>query len=632
MTEYLLLLYPTALLIMTFCGCKIAEKGSFSEECLSREQSKNIQAIVCLFIVLHHLTQMISGYGDIYRGPITILSNMGILFTSVFFFFSGFGLIVSVKSKETYLKNFLIHRLSTILVPFFIANAIAVLVRIYYRHIPMTGKQIMQCVSGYVLINGNGWYIVEILFLYIAFYLLFRLIKNKGIAAFLLSVFTIFLIYAGYKNGHDNSTLGDHWLKGEWWYNSTAVFIMGIAVGFFKDKVIEFAKKHYSMLTAGAAVLFFISFYYEERIRKMYGYYRSYVEVLGMDGKLLTLISQIVICLLFTALILLINMKISIGNKAIAWISTITMEIFLLHGLFINNIQDLSRRNEFVAYAIVIICALAVSVPVHFVNSKIISLINSFEEKGRKKEFLRSLERDLVREKKEKKLKKLGYIALTVAVLAVSAYYIRTFVMLPMECKKELKSIEDADINDVVQFGRYDTAPGKIGKERLEWIVKKKENGMVMLVCLYGIDGSSYNHKYEQVSWQESDLYQLMNNEMYESIFSNSEKEHIVDNPETNEKLSLLSVNEAQELFSDDVSRQLGLTDYAIQNGVNVNSASKINEWDYKDYRSSWWWLKGEKDITAPIVTPEGQIETDQKYVNKPNGAIRPVVWVRIQE
>jgi len=46
-----------------------------------------------------------------------------------------------------------------------------------------------------------------------------------------------------------------------------------------------------------------------------------------------------------------------------------------------------------------------------------------------------------------------------------------------------------------------------------------------------------------------------------------------------------------------------------------------------RGYRSSWWWLRDEKkDITAPIVTVDGDILINKKYVNKPNGAIRPVI------
>lgn len=64
--------------------------------------------------------------------------------------------------------------------------------------------------------------------------------------------------------------------------------------------------------------------------------------------------------------------------------------------------------------------------------------------------------------------------------------------------------------------------------------------------------------------------------------------------------------------------------------GTNINILSKVNDWDMKEYRSSWWWLRAEKrDIYAPIVTVDGEIQLQDKNVNRPNGAVRPVVWIK---
>ena len=51
------------------------------------------------------------------------------------------------------------------------------------------------------------------------------------------------------------------------------------------------------------------------------------------------------------------------------------------------------------------------------------------------------------------------------------------------------------------------------------------------------------------------------------------------------------------------------------------------------DVKTSWWWLRGDTGytgLTAPIVTVDGVISPDEKYVNKPGGAIRPVIRVKI--
>jgi hypothetical protein len=62
---------------------------------------------------------------------------------------------------------------------------------------------------------------------------------------------------------------------------------------------------------------------------------------------------------------------------------------------------------------------------------------------------------------------------------------------------------------------------------------------------------------------------------------------------------------------------------------------SKANMWDMKGYRSSWWWLmpkQGEKSVTAPIVTVDGEIREAEKEINRPGGAIRPVIRIQLKQ
>ena len=116
-------------------------------------------------------------------------------------------------------------------------------------------------------------------------------------------------------------------------------------------------------------------------------------------------------------------------------------------------------------------------------------------------------------------------------------------------------------------------------------------------------------------------------------MFSSMEKEVVL--PVDGDEISLLTVDEAMEIFGSDKERELDVTEVAILDGTNVNGMSKANNWDMKGYRSSWWWLKGNCEnasIYAPIVTVDGIIETDKKVVNKPNGAIRPVIWVSVDK
>lgn len=56
------------------------------------------------------------------------MSFVGILFTSIFFFFSGFGLIRSYEPKENYLDGFVRSKFQALFVPFMITNLLYVLI------------------------------------------------------------------------------------------------------------------------------------------------------------------------------------------------------------------------------------------------------------------------------------------------------------------------------------------------------------------------------------------------------------------------------------------------------------------------------------------------------------------------
>ena len=97
--QYLSGIYPLAAVIILIAGVKIY-KADFSPESWSRKQSKNLQGIACIMIIIHHMVQTMTNYGQKEQGPISCFNSLGILFTSIFFFFSGFGLYTSYQKKK----------------------------------------------------------------------------------------------------------------------------------------------------------------------------------------------------------------------------------------------------------------------------------------------------------------------------------------------------------------------------------------------------------------------------------------------------------------------------------------------------------------------------------------------------
>ncbi len=630
MKELVLLFYPAIVIGLMFYRCNIVKLEDIDDSAWDRGQTKMLQACACVLVILHHLTQDITSYGEVYKGPITILSSMGILFTSVFFFFSGYGLITNVYEKPGYLKNFCRHRLSVILIPFFICNAIGVGVRLLNSSLHTSVKDIIRCVTGILLLNGNGWYIVEIFWLYLIFYFSFKIFKKKDLALIVLILGTIGIIRLGLTNGHDYSQIGDVWFHGEWWYNSTVVFIMGILFARFKKQIVAFSRKYYNALTIISALLFVVLFILEEIVRIRYGYYRESYVVDRVNSKQFTFIMQSLLCIESTWLMLLVNLRIRISNKILGFLSGISTELFLIHGLFIKNIFDFTGTNEFLMYAIVLVCSILAATVVSLVDRGLLRLVDRSE--GRKKTEGRVSNQPIWADRKRATIVSIS-VAVIIIILSGGMYIYNHFVQTRRDYNSECEALKAAGIGDIVEFGRYETILTRPGKEHVEWIVLSIDDKEMVLLSRYGLAGSVYNNSHDIVKWSDSALYKYLKEDFCNEAFSQYEKAVMAEISGTESSVSLLTVSEALAFFSDDIQRQIEITDAAQKKGTNVNRLSKVNYWDVKGYRSSWWWLRGEDEsIFAPIVSVDGEILMQEKYVNKPGGAVRPVIHIDLEQ
>ena len=622
-----LTVYPVLLLVFTFYGARLTKRGQTAREYLNLEQTRSIQAAACIGIILHHVTQQVTAYGALDRGPITVFNDLGFLFTGVFFFFSGYGLLTSYRTKPDYLKNFPGKRLPAVLIPFWTINLLIVLLNRFVYGINKSLAADLKEIFGITLVNSNGWFVIEIVILYLIFYVLFSRIRNPDAALVLLCIAVLVLILYGFFREHDPMYNKAHWFRGEWWYNSTISFSFGLCYARFRNKTDVFCAEHYPFLVAITTVLLIGTISASSCVVRHYGYYHG-SSSLGRRDAAVTLAVQMAACLVFLLFLLLVNMRITIGNRALRFVGGMRLPLFLVHGYFLSKVFSNIRMSEFSKYAAVIVSSIAfcavLTPALGFLVGKAAHFLT------RKRRISDTLEARNAQARWEKR-KRIFFIAAAALCLLTVLYLMVGQVFLAgREYQSEREEIRQAGVGSRVHWGRYDMEPGRPGRERLTWLVIGKEEDRVHLLCERGIAGSWYHQKHQEVSWEECDLRNLLNSEAFTGMFSWQEAEDVI--PEDGDLVTLLTVEEARKAFETDKDRELSITAVAEANGTNVNRMSKANLWDMKGYRSSWWWLRGnngEKEITAPIVTVDGEIRETEKAVNKPGGAIRPVIWVK---
>ena len=186
-----------------------------------------------------------------------------------------------------------------------------------------------------------------------------------------------------------------------------------------------------------------------------------------------------------------------------------------------------------------------------------------------------------------------------------------------------------------ITFGTYSQASsGK--KAAIGWDILEEKDGMVLIISHYILDARSFDDDAGN-NYAESDLREWLNNEFYNTAFTDEEKAKIVttlvDNSvestgfessryaceDTEDKIFLLSSKEAEKYYTDE-TRLAKCTAYAKKQGLYVSPKTKY----------SWWWLRS--PFNTNVIYVRGVTEDDGKIGNFAvdcKAGIRPACWIK---
>ena len=210
------------------------------------------------------------------------------------------------------------------------------------------------------------------------------------------------------------------------------------------------------------------------------------------------------------------------------------------------------------------------------------------------------------------------------------------------ECNDAMLDIKSVNIGDCIFFGTYEQDNNnKNGKDPVEWRVLDIQDGMILVISEYGLDGKCYNEIDTDVTWETCTLRTWLNNEFLSKAFSDEEKAMIATikvSAEGNsivhedvgasqyDKVFLLSIMEAEQYFDSDIARKCEITPFTM----------------YKYLYNDWWlctpgvddefnsdsWYDGYKNT---YVDDRGCVQSKGYYVNKIK-AVRPAMWIDLSK
>ena len=185
------------------------------------------------------------------------------------------------------------------------------------------------------------------------------------------------------------------------------------------------------------------------------------------------------------------------------------------------------------------------------------------------------------------------------------------------------------NVGEIITMGYY-------GGEAIEWQVLAVEGGKALVISRYALDAKPYNTDKVDATWETCTLRSWLNNGFYYAAFSVSEQSKIVlswvvnnDNPkfgtpggnDTQDKIFVLSIDEAESYFHSDEERICYPTKYAIDNGCfNTNGVCR-------------WWLRSPgyssyiPKIVAADVSHYGTVANDGDGMWNKYKGVRPAFW-----
>lgn len=199
------------------------------------------------------------------------------------------------------------------------------------------------------------------------------------------------------------------------------------------------------------------------------------------------------------------------------------------------------------------------------------------------------------------------------------------------------KPVPHYSVGDIVKFGSYEQNNDRSCTEPIEWIVLETSGTRTKLLSRYVLDYQRFHGSWDaSITWQDCELRQWLNNAFIDAAFSDEEWDRLMKvtvpagkNPiyatnagsDTQDKVTVLSISEAETYFSSDAARQVEATAYAL---------TKVKLKDNLKGSYAWWRLRspGYCGGSATSVYLGGQIAYRGDAINDDDCGIRPVIWV----
>lgn len=354
-----MLIFILILLFLLLYKVSTSGPDGFQEEHFTKNYELPLRGFFTLVIVYHHLSQYLTN-----PRSFLVFREVGMLCVAVFFFYSGYGVMKNALSGKAYFRNYFIRRYSKILVPFYLCNVIYLIVYLISGQ-RYNLKQALYYLTGIQLINTQSWYIIVIALFYLVFYICFRFVRKPSLGLWLLAIFQIaFPTYCMAKGP------GIYWFQGEWWFNSSSLFLIGVLTARYEKPIMNFSRKYYYPLLALSAFLFSLLYPHSIRVFDQIEalLHNEHIFVKEMLNNWIAFIWQTLAVISFVAFLFFLTLKVRFSNRFLIFLGERSFELYLIHGLYLVLLRGESVyiTSDFLYTLLVLLLSLLSCAVMHY--------------------------------------------------------------------------------------------------------------------------------------------------------------------------------------------------------------------------------------------------------------------------
>lgn len=318
------------MLLMVY-DMKIAKRGSFVSDYLSIEKTKPIKGIFTFLVFLSHAKSYISMDSIFDKHCHIFLSLLGQMMVAMFLFYSGYGIMESIKRKGfSYVADLLKKRLPKLLIRFDVAVLLYFILQHFIFNVRFDSFVFWTSWIAYSSLGNSNWYIFIMLSFYVLVFISFYNLKRKEnnkyyTSATIFTLLTIILVFSLKYAG-----------KQYWWYDTAILFPLGVWYSLLKNKIDAFVMKNDRRYFIIFVIMIFICL------------------VSAKFKGILGLISYTIWGIAFTLFIVVSTMKITFGNKILNFFGDHVFSIYILQRLpmiTLNNL-GLAKSNKYLFFVL----------------------------------------------------------------------------------------------------------------------------------------------------------------------------------------------------------------------------------------------------------------------------------------